>query len=140
MARSRRGGAAIEFALTVPVVVVLLGFILDWGFWFEAQSLAQAAARDCARAGAGAPPDTDPVPHARARADALLAAEPGLVRAITRGATPVITVALRGAAPAALVDCTVALPAAPVVGLLAGPVAPPPDATARFALRREVQP
>jgi Flp pilus assembly protein TadG len=136
----RRGAAAVEFALTAPILIVLLGFLLDWGLWFEAQGAAAAAARECARTGAAAEAEVDPVAPAEARGTAALGAEAGLVQAATRGARPTVRATLSGSAPAALLTCTVSLPYRPPVGLVGGPVAPPVAAQAAVTLRREVQP
>ena len=48
--RGERGGAAVEFALLVlPLMLVLLG-ILDYGFYFFVDLVATNAAREGARA------------------------------------------------------------------------------------------
>jgi Flp pilus assembly protein TadG len=50
--RQPEGGAsAVEFALVVPVLVLLLGGILDFGFVFSQQIALNNSARDAARAG-----------------------------------------------------------------------------------------
>ena len=48
--RRQRGGAAIEFALILPVFFLLLMGLLDWGFYFFVDLATTNAAREGARA------------------------------------------------------------------------------------------
>jgi hypothetical protein len=50
--RSRRGQSLVEFALVVPMLLVLLLGIVDFGRVFQAGIVTEAAARDGAEAGA----------------------------------------------------------------------------------------
>ena len=50
--RMRRGSQAVEFALVMPVFVVLLAAIIDFGWYFRQCALVQDAVRDAARVGA----------------------------------------------------------------------------------------
>jgi Flp pilus assembly protein TadG len=47
---SQRGAAAVEFALVVPVLIVLIFGITDLGLMFNNQSVVANASRDAARA------------------------------------------------------------------------------------------
>lgn len=49
--RSRRGAAAIEFALTFPLIVVMLLASIEYGNYFSELSVVNAATRDAARYG-----------------------------------------------------------------------------------------
>lgn len=48
---SSKGASALEFALVLPLLVLLLMGILDWGYYFYAEQVVTNAAREGARAG-----------------------------------------------------------------------------------------
>jgi Flp pilus assembly protein TadG len=52
MRRSRRGAQAVEFALSLPMLFVLLAGIADYGWYYSRSLSVVEAARDGARAGA----------------------------------------------------------------------------------------
>jgi hypothetical protein len=71
--RSRRGAAAIEFALVLPVLVGLLMGAIEWGWYLRHEILVVHIARDAAAAGALSKPADGPDTVALARAwDALV--------------------------------------------------------------------
>ncbi len=50
--RRTRGAAAIEFALTMPVIILLLSAVVDWGSYMTTRVTVARAAMDGARQGA----------------------------------------------------------------------------------------
>jgi len=58
--RRRRGSNAVEFALTLPILITLLLGLVDYGWFFLRQALIVNAAREAVRAGSlQSPADTD---------------------------------------------------------------------------------
>src|SRR6478736_2719682 len=49
--RPERGASAVEFALVLPVLFLIIGAIIDFGFIFAQQISFNTSARDAARAG-----------------------------------------------------------------------------------------
>lgn len=69
---SRRGASAIEFALTLPVVIVIFSAIIEYGWVFFHQSAALGAVRDGVRLGVTYAPDDGPEAAAENRTRAVL--------------------------------------------------------------------
>jgi len=97
---SRRGGVAVEMALVLPVLLVLLVGTVDWGWFFVQQAGVVVIARDAAHAGVL---DSEaPAAAAAARASAALTASgvpaTGQVVQVTETSAsvgPVLTVAVQ---------------------------------------------
>jgi Flp pilus assembly protein TadG len=70
-----RGAEALEFALTLPILLVLLSGTIDFGWYWWQQSAVLEAAALAARVGAATPQDHDPAAAARAAALERLEAE-----------------------------------------------------------------
>jgi len=68
--RGRRGSSAIEFALTLPILIVILAGILEYGWYLFQLSNVVHAVRDGARIGVTVPAGDSPGPEARATAHA----------------------------------------------------------------------
>lgn len=49
--RRRRGSAAVEFAFTAPVMLLLLTGVVEWGYYIQREQLVVQAVRDGALAG-----------------------------------------------------------------------------------------
>lgn len=62
--RRRQGVAAIEFALTLPVPVLLLGAVLELGSFISYRESAACAVHDAARLAAALPQTDDDAPTA----------------------------------------------------------------------------
>lgn len=72
--RSRRGASAIEFALTLPVLVYLLGGIFEYSWMFYQRAQVVRCAREGVRLGVVIDLDASPGPDdtAKARAEDML--------------------------------------------------------------------
>lgn len=55
---NRRGASAMEFVLTLPVVILLVGITVEWGWVLNQQTWVHAAARDAARWAVEQDPDS----------------------------------------------------------------------------------
>lgn len=81
------GASAVEFALVLPLLVLLVMGIIDWGFYFYSEQIVVNAAREGARAGSlEAPSD------AMAQADAAAAATTYLANGGLDAAKSLVTV------------------------------------------------
>ncbi len=63
MLHSRRGASAVEFALTLPIVVVLAAITVEWGWVLSQQAWIHAAARDSTRFAVELDPNDFDVPQ-----------------------------------------------------------------------------
>lgn len=70
--REDRGAAAVEFALVVPVLLMLVFGIVNFGQFLSVRQAATQAAAEGARAAAVSPLGDDPAANGRAAIDAAL--------------------------------------------------------------------
>ena len=68
----QRGAAAVEFAIVLPALMVVLLGTIDWGYYFFVREAVVNAAREGARAGTLVQAGSDPLPDARTGASAYL--------------------------------------------------------------------
>lgn len=109
---NRRANTAIEVALTLPLFLVLLAGVLEWGLVLPRQSVVEHCARDAARAGALTESSDDPAGAAAARARQRLAEAGFDVDAAT------VTAVVMSSAVGDLVSVEISLPYPPLLGLV----------------------
>ena len=126
---ARRGANAVEFAMTLPVLVTIMMGMMDYSWFFQQQHVVSAAAREGARAGAVAGPDDDPDALARSAAYAALSRAGVTTSGIS------ITSETSGADPDVFVTVAVAVPYGGLTGLV-----PVPEAVRASAAARMEQP
>lgn len=124
-ARRYRGNAAVEFALVLPLLMLLLLGMLDWGHYFYVAQVVTNAAREGARAG------TLAIDVGDATADAANAVTTYLTNAGLEPAK-LVTSSVNVTAEAATVD--LAYPAGSLTGFLQ--VVVPDNAVAHVVMRR----
>ncbi len=115
--RVRRGGAAVEFALVLPILLALLFGIMEYGWMFLQNLSVVAAVREGARLGVTYAAEDTPTPDAAAaaRTEAALTAygfPPG---------SATITTTYAGASPEETLTVTAQMPYAPLIGLVGVP-------------------
>lgn len=131
MRRQRRGGAAIEFALWLPVLAILLSGIIDIAWMVSRYHNVVRAARDGARVGAAIiEPDTETpgalvLEASRAHAEVILDGV-GMPCDVGRAVTSELV-----EIPGSAVEVRVNYPYRPALGLFPLPV----TLTSRFAMR-----
>ncbi len=111
--RARRGAIAVEFALVLPILLLLVVGAIDWGWLFVQEAAVVVCARDGAHAGALTADDPAAVADARARgalAAAGFVSDPGDVQ-----------VRVYDAPPGEVVEVRIEVPFEPVIGLVPTP-------------------
>ena len=125
--RNRRGGNAIEFALCMPVLIMILTGIMDYGWFFTQQHSVLAATRVGARTGSTASATESPAVLAKT------ATEAALTNSGFSGYT--VTTGITGVAPDQVVTVSASVPFTELVGMV-----PKPDAIiASLTMRLEDQ-
>ncbi len=70
--KRQRGAAAVEMALVLPLLMLLVLGALDWGYYFFVSQIVTNASREAARVGTLAPQIDDGIADANATAAAYL--------------------------------------------------------------------
>ncbi|GDX80345.1 hypothetical protein LBMAG42_21560 [Deltaproteobacteria bacterium] len=112
---SRRGGAAVEFGILLPVLAALLGGTTEFGWFFSRQLAVIQAARDGALAGSLTEASEDPASVAESRA------REALTQADFDPASGTLTAAVASSAAGAVVTVSVTVPHSPLMGLIPVP-------------------
>lgn len=112
---TRRGSAAIEFALVLPVLLVCVLGVLDYGWYFYNEMLVLSAVKEGTRYGAATPRTNDPAGVAAARVRTTLNTY-GLP-----GGTAYVASALKGVKPDTTLQVTGTLPYVPLSGFVSVP-------------------
>ena len=113
-AHVRRGGAAVEFALTLPLLLLLTLPIIDYCIYFMNWQLVVEAAQTGARAGAGALDTEDPFAIAK---DAAMSSLNGSSLSLASSASVLPTVT----SGPGKVSVRVEVPYAPITGIVQMP-------------------
>jgi Flp pilus assembly protein TadG len=112
----RRGGGALEAALVLPVLLIILMGLVETGWMFLGQQVVTRAVQDGCRAGAMAPSPEDP---ASAAADAINEALVGSgYTCPSGGCDPEVTLAW--SAGERYIACSLTTPHEPLTALIPG--------------------
>lgn len=123
-----RGAAAVEFALVLPVLLLLVLGSIDWGYFFYVQQVVTNAAREGARVGSLTPFDSGDAGVSQSEADA--AARTYMTNAGLTGGVGVVAVADQS------IDVTVTYETGSVTGFSDLVSILPARAEARAVMRR----
>jgi len=113
----RRGAAAVEFGLILPVLLVIIFGIFDFAWVFHQHGIVTRALRDGCRAGAVVPITGNPVTTATAAIEAELASA-GFACGGT--CSPTVTVEAVTGSSLEVLECTLAVPVLALSGLTVG--------------------
>ncbi|HSB20130.1 MAG TPA: TadE/TadG family type IV pilus assembly protein [Anaeromyxobacteraceae bacterium] len=131
----QRGAAAVEFALVLPLLLMLVLGAIDWGWYFFVREVVTNAAREGARAGAVASA-ADPTQTARDVAANYLTTS-----GLTRGAAPMASTATAtiGGTTVTTVNVVVTYPVGSLTGftLVGHASMVPAQVQAQAQMRRE---
>ena len=116
----RRGASAIEFALTLPVIVVVLGGILEYGWYLFQLSNVVHALRDGTRIGVTVPRADETGAAARAETHARAVLD-GLGVPCTDGGSCIVTATIAASGDVDTLTMAVEVDYEPIVGLLPTP-------------------
>ena len=118
--RVRRGASALEFALTLPVVMFVLAGILEYGWYLFQLSNVVHALRDGTRIGVTVPLSSDTPPTTRAEEHAR-AVMNGLGVPCEDGDGCIVTAIISPSDEFDVLNLTIEVDYTPIVGLLPAP-------------------
>ena len=118
--RNRRGASALEFALTLPIVMIVLAGILEYGWYLFQLSNVVHALRDGTRIGVTVPLEHPTPPTTRAEEHAR-AVMNGLGVPCEEGEGCVVTAVIRPSDDFDVLNLTIEVDYTPIVGLLPSP-------------------
>ena len=118
--RWRKGASALEFALTLPVITVILAGILEYGWYLFQLSNVVHALRDGTRIGVTVPLEDAEGPGARAEAHTRAVLD-GLGVPCTDGGGCNVSATIAAADDASVLTVSVEVDYDPIIGLLPAP-------------------
>lgn len=124
MRQTRRGNQAIEFALLMPILLVFIGGVVDYGIYLNQRMSVTMVARDAARAGSL-------VRVGGGNVEAAAEAQ-GTASLAVAGMTGTVDCALTGISPDQAIRCDVDVPYVPLLDLVPLPAALETNLTMRM--------
>ncbi len=118
--RNRTGSSALEFALTLPVIVAVLAGILEYGWYLFQLSNVVHALRDGTRIGVTVPSADETGTEARAEAHARSVMD-GLGVPCTEGGGCLVSATIAPAGDINTLQMSIEVDYTPIVGLLPTP-------------------
>jgi len=118
--RLRRGASALEFALTLPIVMAVLAGILEYGWYLFQLSNVVHALRDGTRIGVTVPLDEEESPSARAETHARAVLD-GLGVPCTDGGGCTVSAVVGPSSDVSTLTMSIEVDYTPIVGLLPSP-------------------
>jgi Flp pilus assembly protein TadG len=134
MKRSREGSNAVEFALVMPVFILLIFGMMEFSWAFFVRSGVINSLRSGTRDGSVVHPDDDPAAFAEAQIEANLLLY--TIDCDDLNTTCQVTCALSGSAPTEQLDCDIEVNYEPLMG---GLVIAPSDLYANTSMVLELQ-
>lgn len=116
----RRGSSALEFALTLPIIIAVLAGILEYGWYLFQLSNVVHALRDGTRIGVTVPSADETGSEARAEAHARAVMD-GLGVPCTDGGGCVVNATIEPAGDISTLRMSIEVDYTPIVGLLPTP-------------------
>ena len=130
-----RGASAMEFALTFPVFILLVGGMIDFGWYFYHQASLDSAVHMGCRRGVTQDPGLALVDLADVETEAAVSLVAALnANGLSCGTGCVVSVGHVGAKPSLTMTCSATLPYTPLMGM-----APTGKVASKTSMRFEFQ-